>query len=1303
MNKLQNNTASYSPKLFLDEIINYHEISAEKGTGKIKVTLEAFPFLTDHGFQDMIVLPGSMYIAIAAEICRQKFDHVPRIITNIKFNSLILISEGESDIDFEFEKNSDNNIKFKFGEKSAGHKNFTNLSFEINESDKYKGEISGISAEDFILTSKQRLSSLEFYSDLKSAGNQYGPAFRNIKSIWINDDEALCSFEFNDNGAPEDKFLLNPVKLDAFSQLLSVLNESKDKTFILNGIDKIKIYNHRLSGDNWCIGKVTERYPGGSGLVGNLTIFDISSGEVYMQFWGVRLTYLEESGTSSQNISEKKTQVCISATFTSEPVEKSLLFWSNYFNRNYKIDFAPYNQVFQELLDSNSSFHLNKDGINVILLGLEDWANPGTSIIPQADSREVERLLQGKNKYTLPNNLVIAHLNQYETDYVYKEIFEDKVYLKHGISLKDGDTVIDIGANIGLFTLFVSQLIKNAEIYSFEPSPVVYELLKINSTIYGADIKTFNVGVSDKKKTARFNFYKRSSVFSGFNTDEVEDKKAIQAVVRNMLNAISITDPGDLEEYVEELTNGRLESQIYDCPLISVSDIISDNHIEKIDLLKIDAEKSELEILKGINDPDWDKIRQIVIEIHDKTGQIFEEAKSILAGRGFQFEVEEEKLLHQSGLYNIYAKKQINQEEGAYKVKREILEENLENFNRAFHTFVNKSQVPTIIGVCERSPEVRSDAELMEIFNEMEVKLFQDLSDIPSVVFLKSETITKQYPVKDYFDQHGYDLGHIPYTREYFTALGTSIFRKIFSLSNNTYKVIALDCDNTLWKGVCGEDGLTGIRISEPYKFLQQFMIGQIEAGMLICLCSKNNEADVLEIFDKREDMILKRDNLISWKINWNLKSENLKALAKELNLGLDSFIFIDDNPVECGEVKINCPEVLTLQLPENESEIMNFLNNIWSFDHIKLTEEDKKRTKMYRENLQREKYRESAMSLQDFLLGLKLDIKIAAPTPEQIGRVSQLTFRTNQFNFTTIRRTETEVNNFLSNNNNFCLIADVSDRFGNYGLVGVLFYYLTETTLKVDTFLLSCRVLGRGVEYKILSELGRIAKGNNLESIEIKYIPSPRNRPVLDFIEKIGSDFKSEISDSWIITFPVDYLLHLTYEPQLTDLDPLSKTIDIVDNRNQIKIERSDDLSEKIQKIAAHYNTLLKISDAIEVVEANEQDSDTSEPSQPITDFEKQIFNIWQKVLGRKNIGLNDNFFEIGGTSLKAVMLIAAIKQELKTTISIVTLFECPTVKLLSKKLNDINGKREGDENFNEQVGRGNKRRQQGISRKRN
>ena len=183
----------------------------------------------------------------------------------------------------------------------------------------------------------------------------------------------------------------------------------------------------------------------------------------------------------------------------------------------------------------------------------------------------------------------------------------------------------------------------------------------------------------------------------------------------------------------------------------------------------------------------------------------------------------------------------------------------------------------------------------------------------------------------------------------------------------------------------------------------QKFMIGQMKAGILLCVCSKNNEKDALEVFDRRTDMLLKREHLVAWRLNWNSKSENIKSLAKELNLGLDSFILLDDNPVECAEVKINCPGVLTLQLPSNPEFFPEFLNHVWAFDHNGATKEDESRTRMYQESAERQRFRDKTLSLKDFIQGLQLRVEIAEAAEQEIGRVSQLTYRTNQFNFSTL------------------------------------------------------------------------------------------------------------------------------------------------------------------------------------------------------------------------------------------------------------------------------------------------------------
>ena len=177
-------------------------------------------------------------------------------------------------------------------------------------------------------------------------------------------------------------------------------------------------------------------------------------------------------------------------------------------------------------------------------------------------------------------------------------------------------------------------------------------------------------------------------------------------------------------------------------------------------------------------------------------------------------------------------------------------------------------------------------------------------------------------------------LGCVPYTPVFFTALATMIARRFHALQRAPHKVIVLDCDQTLWGGVCGEDGPQGnLPRRCRRKALQEFMRAQHAAGRLLAVCSKNSEEDVREVFAQRLDMPLRHEHFATWRVNWSPKSENIKSMAKELNLGLDSFIFVDDNPVECAEVEANCPGVLTLQLPENPAEIPQFLKHCWAFD----------------------------------------------------------------------------------------------------------------------------------------------------------------------------------------------------------------------------------------------------------------------------------------------------------------------------------------------------------------------------------
>ncbi len=216
------------------------------------------------------------------------------------------------------------------------------------------------------------------------------------------------------------------------------------------------------------------------------------------------------------------------------------------------------------------------------------------------------------------------------------------------------------------------------------------------------------------------------------------------------------------------------------------------------------------------------------------------------------------------------------------------------------------------------------------------------LADVPGVHIIAPCQVQALYPVAEVYDPHADQLGRLPYTPEFFAALATAVARKIHAISHPPYKVVALDCDDTLWSGICGEEGPAGVTLDAPRRALQEFMAERKREGMLLALVSKNNEQDVLDTFRSHPEMPLGLDDFAARRINWESKSANLAALAEELDVALDSFILVDDNPKECTEAQAAAPEVLALPLPSDPAEIPEFLRHVWAFDRARVTAEDR-------------------------------------------------------------------------------------------------------------------------------------------------------------------------------------------------------------------------------------------------------------------------------------------------------------------------------------------------------------------------
>ena len=596
---------------------------------------------------------------------------------------------------------------------------------------------------------------------------------------------------------------------------------------------------------------------------------------------------------------------------------------------------------------------------------------------------------------------------------------------------------------------------------------------------------------------------------------------------------------------------------------------------------------------------------------------------------------------------------------------KEKIEANIKSFTLSLGNYGQKSSIPQIVCICPSLPSWNEDG--INLMEQMEYLLLAELEKISGIYTISTSELLNTYPIDEYYDPHGDKIGHIPFTKSFFTSLATILARKIYTIKSRPYKVIVLDCDNTLWKGICGEDGPYGVNIDGPWKILQEFVIRQHDLGMLISICSKNNEDDVIEVFKHHQEMPLRRKHIVSWRINWDPKSENIKLLAEELQLGLDSFIFIDDNPVECAEVQANCPEVLTLQLPNQEKDIPGFLENIWAFDYLKITEEDRRRTTLYQQNIRRGQFRRESLTLADFLKDLNLEVKVSNVEQEQFSRVSQLIMRTNQFNFSNIRRSESEVLKLCQTDTVECLVTEVNDRFGDYGLVGVILFKTDAESIEVDTCLLSCRVLGRGVEYRMLAKLGNIAEERHLKCVKIHYVPSKKNKPALDFLEKIGSQYKFAHDNGFLYKFPSQYIKTLTYVPIAAKSEPAES------NSNNSKISDKQVFSarrksELLSDIAANLCTVEQIQERVQSLDRKERPDIPERYIAPETDMERTICSIWEEVLGITNIGINDNFFELNGNSLKAAQIISRLNRTINVDLSIPDLFENPAIAKLAK-----------------------------------
>lgn len=344
--------------------------------------------------------------------------------------------------------------------------------------------------------------------------------------------------------------------------------------------------------------------------------------------------------------------------------------------------------------------------------------------------------------------------------------------------------------------------------------------------------------------------------------------------------------------------------------------------------------------------------------------------------------------------------------------------------------------------------------------------------------------------------------------------------KEIKKIEGRSKKCLVLDLDNTLWGGVLGEDGISGIKIGGDYpgfvfQLFQEYLIELNRLGVLLTICSKNNEADVIEVFEKNENLKLKIEHFIHLEINWKNKAENIMNIAENLNIGLDSLVFIDDNPMERELVKRELPEVCVPDFPKNLYDLPILLKNISEyFLTYNITQEDLNKTNQYKQNQVRNRESKKFTDLDTFIRSLNIEITISDINEFNIERLVQLTHKTNQFNLTT-KRYSSEDLLLLSSNNGTISAVQVKDKFGDYGIVGLFILKIDKDSdyAEIDSFLLSCRILGKGIEHEVMNHIVQFLKKEGISVLKGKYISTKKNSQVANFYDQFNFEIIMESS----------------------------------------------------------------------------------------------------------------------------------------------------------------------------------------------
>jgi FkbH-like protein len=464
--------------------------------------------------------------------------------------------------------------------------------------------------------------------------------------------------------------------------------------------------------------------------------------------------------------------------------------------------------------------------------------------------------------------------------------------------------------------------------------------------------------------------------------------------------------------------------------------------------------------------------------------------------------------------------------------KKTTAENYLHNYSNLINVLDSKG-IKVIIG---NLPEI-NDNVFGNYSNKVEVSLLYQLRKFNYELMNFSRNTTNTYIIdinsicfthgwNNLFSSNLYVNSDVIFNFNAMPLIAANISSIINAAKGKLKKCVVLDLDNTLWGGIIGDDGIDKIEIGnlgigKAFSEFQKWLLCLKQRGIILCVCSKNEEKVAKEPFISHPDMTLRLDDISVFVANWNSKAENIKYIQKVLNIGFDSMVFFDDNPFERNLVKTMIPDITVPELPADPAEYLNFLTQLNLFETVSFSNEDLERTKQYQQEAERTAVKLQFSDENDFLSSLEMVSEVSSLNKYNIPRIAQLSQRSNQFNLRTVRYTESDLIKMSEMNGiYFPLAFNLKDKFGDYGLITVVILKKEANTLFIENWFMSCRVLKRGMEDFTLNSIINLARENAIETIIGEYIPTSKNEMVANHYLNLG--FISN-NGKWLINI-IDY-----------------------------------------------------------------------------------------------------------------------------------------------------------------------------------